>query len=1177
MSKPFVHLHLHTKYSLLDGACDIIPVVNRAKELGMPALAITDHGVMYGAIDFYKTCTQAGIKPIIGCEVYILAKAHRETRDHTIPYHHLVLLARNNEGYQNLARINTISHLEGFYYKPRIDKETLRTYAGGLIALSACLKGEVNTLLQQRQLDEAERVAREYQDILGPGNFYLEMQDHGIPEQAVVNEGVRELSRRTGIKAVITNDVHYLHQTHAEAHEIMLCIQTQTVMSDPKRMRYASNEFFFKSREELEERFPQDKEAFDNTLEIAERCQVNLTFSNGRAESLHFPEFDLPEGFNARSYLIYLGKQGLKNHYNMDFDSPQDDFQRSLIERFNYEVEVIENAGFTNYFLVVSDFVRWSRNNGVPVGPGRGSGAGSLLAYSLDITQIDPIRFDLIFERFLNPERVSPPDFDIDFCQSRREKTIEYVKQKYGKERVAQIVTFGQLGAKTVIRDIARVLEMPLMLANEYCKMIPEDPKMTLAKAKAENPLFALACNNDPQLRQIMQHAEVLEGLYRNAGVHAAGVVIGDKPLIDLVPLARDKDGSPVTQYAKEPIEACGLLKMDFLGLKTLTVLQEAVELVRLTRNVSINLETLPLDDPKTFDLFQQADTVGVFQLESEGMQRILADLVPTRIEEIIAILALYRPGPMSMIPSFVKRKKGLEKISYDHPLLEPILKETYGIMVYQEQVQRAAQVLAGYSLGKADMLRRAMGKKKLEVMVKERAGFIEGCLKTNAIPVDQAGQIFDNIEKFAGYGFNKAHAAAYGVITYQTAYLKAHYPTEFMCAQISSEIGNFDKLPGFVAEAEEMGLKVLSPDVNHSFDRFVPEGGNIRFGLAGIKGVGAGAAEIIVKNRQSAPFSGLADFCERVDSSAVNKRVLEALIKCGAMDTFGMHRARLFNNIDFAMTRASEKQKEKASGQSNLFDMLSAEEAGSANRDHLPDCPAWHEKENLAYERDLLGIYMTGHPLTRYRQIIKAMQTFSLSRSQEVPDNHNLRIAGMAASVTRKITKQSKEPWAILVLDNGESSIDVLVFPKTLKKYEAVCLPDQPLLVCGKLSKKDDKPKIYAEELYSLVDAPRHFAEKVILGIKVNTTDTLKQINLLHQVVTRYPGTIPLMLCLIYPTGKRVMIQTSRQTTIDPSPEFMAEAEGLVGSGGLRVIAKKEIYKEAKPDTHWHGDRAAR
>ncbi|MDD3543870.1 MAG: DNA polymerase III subunit alpha [Kiritimatiellae bacterium] len=1176
MPSPFVHLHLHTKYSLLDGACHILPLVQRAKELGMPAVAMTDHGVMYGAIDFYQTCTKHNIKPIIGCEIYINGREHRSARDPKVPYYHLVLLAENEEGYHNLAKINSIAHLEGFYYKPRIDKETLRAHAGGLIGLSACLHGEVNMLLKERQLDEAEKVCREYVSIFGHENFFLEMQDHGIPEQKTVNEGVRELCRRTELRSIITNDVHYLHREHADAHEIMLCIQTSTVMTDVKRMRYATDEFYFKSREELEKFFPNDAAAFELTGEIADRCNTKLHFSDGKAEDLHFPAYQIPEGFSTGlEYLVSQGKQGLRRHYDFDFDNPSTDSEKALVERFNFEVETIRQTGFINYFLVVADFINWSRSHGVPVGPGRGSGAGSLLAYSLGITQIDPIRFDLLFERFLNPERVSPPDFDIDFCQSRRERTIEYVKEKYGKDRVAQIVTFGQLGAKTVIRDIARVLEIPLNMATEYAKMIPEDPKMTLAKAKTDNPAFAVACGKDPNLQRIMRYAEVLEGLYRNAGVHAAGVVIGDKPLQEIVPLTRDKDGAPVTQYAKKEIEECGLLKMDFLGLKTLTVLQESIDLVKITRSLEVDLENLPLDDEKTFELFRRADTVGVFQLESAGMKRVLEDLQPNRIEEIIAILALYRPGPMDMIDTFVRRKKGREKIVYDHPLLEPILKETYGIMVYQEQVQRAAQVLAGYSLGHADMLRRAMGKKNPKEMAKERTGFIAGCMKANGIKADRAGQIFDNIEKFAGYGFNKAHAAAYGIVTYQTAYMKAHFPAEFMCAQISSEIGNFDKLPGFVSEADSMGLKVLPPDVNRSFERFIPEDGKILYGLAGIKSVGQGAAETIVKERKAnGDFKGLADFCERVDPAAVNKRVLEALIKCGAMDCFGMHRARLFNNIDFALSRSAEKIREKASGQTNLFDMLAGSDAGSAAPDHLPDCPEWAEKERLSCERELLGVYMTGHPLTRFRRIIRDIQSVSLANIDAVADKQEIRVAGMAASVTRRISRQAKEPYANLMIDDGDASIEALVFPKAFSKYEAACVPDTPVLVCGYLN-REEQPKIYAEEVYALCDGLRLFCEKVVAAIQVDDNNShIRLIGLLRDIVRDHPGKVPINICLIYPDKRKIVVQPDQAFNVEPTPDFVTAAESALGQNSLRMIFKKEIFKEPRKDWYRSRDR---
>ena len=1172
MPKPFVHLHLHTKYSMLDGACHIKQLVSRAKDLGMTALAMTDHGVMYGAIDFYKTCKDGGIKPIIGCEIYINAKAPRTLRDPNVPYHHLILLATNLEGYTNLSKINTIAHTEGFYYKARIDKETLRRYSGGLICLSACLQGEVNLNLSEGHFDVAETAALEYCDIFGKDNFFLELQDHGLAEQKPMNEGLRALGKKLGIRTVITNDVHYLQQSHARAHEIMLCIQTSTVMSDPKRMKYGSDEFYFKSREELEKRFPNDVESFDLTQEIADRCNLELVFSQGKAEDLHFPTYEFPEGFSdCVEYLRHLGKQGIKKHYHFDFDNPTTPQEMEVVERFNYEVGIIQKTGFVNYFLVVADFITWSRTHGVPVGPGRGSGAGSLLAYSLGITQLDPLRFDLIFERFLNPDRVSPPDFDIDFCQTNRGKVIEYVKQKYGKDRVAQIVTFGQLGAKTTIRDIARVLEIPLSQANQYAKMIPEDPKITLAKAQAENPEFSAACQIDPSLREIMRYAEVLEGLFRNVGVHAAGVVIGDKPLIELVPLARDKEGEVITQYAKDPLELCGLLKMDFLGLKTLTVLKEATELVKLIHNVDIDLENLPLDDEKTFKLFQKADTVGVFQLESGGMQKVLTELQPTKIEEIIAIIALYRPGPMDQIPLFVKRKKGQEKIEYDHPLLEPFLKETYGVMVYQEQVQRAAQALAGYSLGRADLLRRAMGKKELEKMAKERKGFIDGCMKTNKIPEAQAGQIFDNIEKFAGYGFNKAHAAAYGIVTYQTAYMKANYPVEFICAQISSEIGNFDKLPGFVAEADAMGLKVLPPDVNNSLDRFSSEAGNVRFGLAGIKSVGAGAGEAIMRERQAnGPYTDLADFCSRVDSSAVNKRVLEALIKCGAMDCFGLHRARLHANIDMALSRAQETLSEKSSGQGSLFDMMDSKAAGSADRSFLPDCPAWAEKECLGYERELLGVYMTGHPLTRFKRIVRDLQTFSLSKIDDAPDNKEIRIAGLLQSVSRRISAKTKEPWAITVLDDGERTIEALIFSEAYKKFSDVCIPDAPVLICGSLSKRDDQPKIMVREIYPLQEAARHFSQRVIVGLKSDDRKVFERIQHVHQLAKEFPGTVPLFICLMYPEKKRVLIDTSHSCAIDPSGEFSDRVEQVLGRNSIKIIAKEQIFKDPRPERRW-------
>ena len=1168
MPESFVHLHVHTKYSMLDGACHLEPLCKRAVELGMPAIAMTDHGVMYGMVDFIKTCKAQNIRPIIGCEMYINARAPRTDRDQHTPYHHLVLLAETDEGYLNLAHLNSRAHLEGFYYKPRIDKEILREHARGLIGLSACLHGEVNQLLSAGNIDQAERAADEYAEILGRDNFFLEMQDHGIAEQKRVNEGVRELCRRGKHRAVITNDVHYLHRSHAAAHEVMLAIQTGTVMSDPKRMKYQGDQFYLKSREELAQLFPNDTAALDLPAEIAARCHATIEMGK-----LHFPQFTVPGSQGQKEYLTYLSHEGLRRIYGVkDPRKPASDHERNLMKRLDEELAIIEKTGFINYFLVVSDFVNYARSQGIPVGPGRGSGGGSLVAYVTGITELDPIRFNLIFERFLNPDRVSPPDFDIDFCQDRRDEVIRYVKNKYGSDRVAQIVTFGQLGAKSVIKDVARVLEIPLDKANRLAKMIPEDPKITLAKAREANPEFGKACATDPDLRLILPTAEVLEGLYRNAGVHAAGVVIGDKPLIDIVPLGHDKEGQPVTQYAKEPIEECGLLKMDFLGLKTLTVLKEATELVKRGHNVQIDLANLPLDDRKTYELLSRADTVGVFQVESSGMRQLIRGIGVNNIEDLIAVIALYRPGPMEMLPSYVARKTGKEKVVYDHPRLGPILQETYGVMVYQEQVQRAANVLAGYSLGQADLLRRAMGKKKAEVMAKERSRFVDGCAKVNQIPTGQAESIFDHIAAFAGYGFNKAHSAGYAIVSFQTAYLKANYPAEFMSALISSEIGNFDKLPGFVAEATNMGLPILPPDVNHSGVRFAPEGAGIRYGLAGVKNVGSSAAEAIVQEREAhGPYKGLVDLCRRVDLVSVNKRVLEALTKCGAMDAFGLHRARSFNGLDFALARAAEAAREKQTGQGNLFDALGDVGGTSVSSDDLPDCPKWADRETLATERELLGIYISGHPLDRYRRLIREFQTIPISKIGECADGKEVRVAGLAASVTNKLTKEKKEAWAVVMLDDGETTVEALVFPEAFRTYAGAVQPDQPVLICAMVSKRDETAKLIVREIYPLLEAPRSFAEALVISVRADEAGA-SRLQQFREVAGRFPGRIPTMLRLSYPDGRTVLIEPGQGLSIDPTPDFLAAAEKGVGRNGLRFLARREVCLKPRPERRWQG-----
>ena len=747
---------------------------------------------------------------------------------------------------------------------------------------------------------------------------------------------------------------------------------------------------------------------------------------------------------------------------------------------------------------------------------------------------------------------------------------IRYVKNKYGSERVAQIVTFGQLGAKTVIRDVARVLEIPLDKANRLAKMIPEDPKITLSKAREANPEFGKACANDPALRVSLPFAEVLEGLYRNAGVHAAGVVIGDMPLIDIVPLGRDKEGQPVTQYAKEPIEECGLLKMDFLGLKTLTVLKEATELVQRGHGVQIDLANLPLDDHKTYELLSRAETVGVFQVESTGMRNLMRDIGVNNIEDLIAVIALYRPGPMEMLPSYIRRKTGKEKVVYDHPLLEPILQETYGVMVYQEQVQRAANVLAGYSLGQADLLRRAMGKKKAEVMAKERSRFVEGCAKVNQISRELAESIFDHIAAFAGYGFNKAHSAGYAIVSFQTAYLKANYPAEFMSALISSEIGNFDKLPGFVAEATNLGLAVLPPDVNRSGVRFAPEGTGIRYGLAGVKNVGSSAAEAIVQEREAhGPFKGLVDLCRRVDLVSVNKRVLEALTRCGAMDAFGMHRARVFTGLDFALARAAEDAIEKKTGQGNLFDALGDVGGASVNGDDVPDCPKWADREILAAERELLGIYISGHPLDRVRRLVREFQTIPISKIGDCADGKEVRVAGLAASVANRLTKEKKEAWAIITLDDGETTVEALVFPEAFRVYAGAVQPDQPLLICAMISKRDETVKLIVREIYPLLEAPRSFAEALVISVRADEAGACR-LQQFREIAGRFPGRIPTMLRLAYPDGRTVLIETAKGMSIDPTPDFLAEAEKGVGRDGLRFLARREVCLKPRQERRW-------
>ncbi|OQA26515.1 MAG: DNA polymerase III subunit alpha [Verrucomicrobia bacterium ADurb.Bin345] len=1153
---PFTHLHFHTEYSLLDGACQVDRTMTTAQELGMSAVAVTDHGSLYGVVDFYKQAKSAGIKPILGCEVYVASgrMQDRKTESGKSYANHLVLLAQNETGYRNLVKMVSLAHLEGFYYKPRIDKELLSGHAKGLIALSSCLKGEVTSAAAQGQVDAAVKAAGVYADIMGPGNFYLELQDHGIAEQRTANRHLLEVARKLKLPIVATNDVHYLKPEHAEAHEVLLCLQTQTVMTDPKRMRYQSDQFYMKSGEQMLALFPDHPEALSNTMDIADRCNVDLHLE----KELHFPQYEVPAGTDQKTYLWKLTREGLARRYGIaNFDRPANDTERLICERAEFELKVIEQTGFINYFLVVWDFIRFAHEQQIPVGPGRGSGAGSIVAYALGITGIDPLRYNLIFERFLNPERVSPPDFDIDFCQNRRGEVIEYVRQKYGRDNVAQIITFGTLGAKTVIRDIGRVLEIPLKECDLLAKMIPEDPGMTLENALKQSPEFHKACDSNPNAKRIMKYAPVLEGLPRNPGTHAAGVVIGEKPLIEIIPLTRDKNGETITQFEMKPIGQIGLLKMDFLGLKTLTVIQEAVDNVRMTQQVTLDMSGLPMDDAATFDLLNRGDTVGVFQVESKGMRDLLRRIGLTRFEDLIAMIALFRPGPMNMLENYVNRKHGKVQIVNDHPLLEPVLKETYGVMLYQEQVQQAANVLAGFSLGQGDLLRRAMGKKDPKEMARMRDTFVQGCLKTNRIPKPKAEKIFDNIERFAGYGFNKSHSAAYAILSYQTAYLKAHYPVEFMAALLTSEIGNFDKLPVLVAEAREMGVEVLPPNVNDSVVRFKPEGKGIRYGLAGVKTIGAGAVEALVKEREAnGPYAGFVDFCCRVDSQMVNRKTLEGLIKCGAFDFTHLSRGRLFNGMDTVLSHASGRQRDRQSGQANLFDVL-APETNQNSDDMLPPADPWPESTMLSEERNLIGFYISGHPLTAHEWALKTFCLADARGLENMAAGSLTRIGGLVSQMEKRLTKKTQEPWATFRLEDLNASVNVMVFPEAFRDYGVFLQNEAPVMVCGELAKEEQQIRIKAAEIYPLKDVHRFFADRVSIHVPAVGIEDEK-LRHIREILARHPGETAVTLCLVFPSGEKVFVNADRTFKVAATEAFVRDIEHAVGEGSVYIGVDK-------------------
>ena len=1181
MLAEFVHLHVHTDYSMLDGACRVKDLVKRAAGFGMPALAITDHGNMCVALDLYKACddlkkaTGQVVKPIIGCEFYVAPGDHLDKTPgpHASGYH-LVLLAENNEGYANLCKLNTVAWLKGYYYKPRVDLALLRQHHAGLICLTACIGGEVPAKLINNGIDQARQALAALRDIFGTDRLFVELQDHGMEEEAKAAPGLVALAQEFGLGLVATNDSHYLKKEDAAAHEVLLCIGTQTTLDDPKHLKFNAPEYYLKSAEEMAERFGHLPEALANTARIAGRCQVTFDF-----KALHYPVYPCPPEFPSReAYLRQLCVDGLLERYGFTAAAPDlTAEQQEKVARMDYELGIIAKMGFTSYYLVVWDFLHYARQQGIPVGPGRGSGAGSMAAYLTRITDIDPIRYGLLFERFLNPDRVSPPDFDIDLCERRRGEVIEYVRAKYGEDCVAQIGTFGTLKAKAVLKDVARATARPFADGNLLTKFIPADPKMTLDKAlkgyteegKVVPPVkeFVDFLEVTPWAQQILKYCEVIEGLNRNMSIHAAGVIIGDQRLDNLVPLGRGANNEVITQFPAKDCEALGLLKMDFLGLKTLTIIDDAVKLIAATTGTRVDMDNLPLDDRKTYELLSRGDTVGVFQLESGGFQPVCRQMGVERIEDVCALVAIYRPGPMQFIPEYCDRKFGRLRIEYDHPVMEPILKETYGIMLYQEQVMQVVQRVAGFTLAQADNLRRAMGKKNLAEMQKMHAMFVEGC-GTNGIGPDKAKDIWDKIVKFAGYGFNKSHSAAYAFLAYRTAWLKANYPVQFMAAMLTSELGNADKLSFYLQATRDMSVEVKPPDVNASGRSFSVDGVCIRFGLAAIKGVGEAAADAIVAARQDGPFKTFDDFCERVGAK-LNRRVMEHLCKAGAFDGFGLRRAQLFAMLDETLTRAAQTANDRSRGQGSLFDFGLDAGAVAALQPPPPDIPEWSERERLAYEKALLGVYVTGNPMREVENLIKTFQTCQLDQLSELLEANPagglpVRVGGLINSVDAKRSKKDNRPWAVVGLEGLSGSIECLVFADAFEKCGAALKQDEIVFIEGIADKKDgDNDEegrctvtLRADTVVVAQDAPARFTEEVQLRLRQNriTPETVRR---LHELCQAHPGPTPILLSVICDNGDIAFLRPMA-VRIQHSHELRGELLALLGDGGVAEKAAK-------------------
>ena len=1129
-SIPFVHLHTHTEYSLLDGASRIPELIAEAKNLGMKALAMTDHGQMYGAVTFYKEAKKAGIKPIIGCEIYLAPQSRRDTFEvDGVRYYHLILLAENETGYRNLVQLVSLANLEGVYYKPRVDKELLRKYHEGLICLSACVAGEIPQALVRDNMERADRLVQEYIDIFGRNNFFLEIQKHGLADEKKAAAGLVELAKKHKLGLVVTNDAHYIHRADHEFHDVLLCIQMGKTLDDPNRMRFNSDDYYLKSAEEMAELFPEYPEAMENTVRIAERCNVDFSFGNH-----YLPKFPLPEGTTEEEYLRRLCEEKLTSRYNPVTAKVQ--------ERLDYELSIIHRMGFDSYFLVVWDFINYARQQAIAVGPGRGSAAGSIVAYVLGITDIDPLKYALLFERFLNPERITMPDIDIDFCYIRRKEVIEYVKRRYGEDHVAQIITFGTMAARGAVRDVGRALDLPFAEVDRIAKLIPTELGITLDKALQESADFRQAYEGSPATKKLIDLARDIEGMPRQSSTHAAGVVIAREPLTHYMPV-QISDGTLVTEYDKDLVEELGLLKMDFLGLRTLTVLGDAVKNVETSRGIQLDLREIPLRDEKTAQMLCEGKTGAVFQMESAGMTALVKDIHPESFEDLIPTVALYRPGPLGsgMVQDFIDGRRGKKQVSYLHPLLQPILQETFGVVLYQEQVMQIVQVLAGFSLGQADLLRRAMGHKQPELLMKQKADFLAGT-KKNGIDDSLAEKIFELLFHFANYGFNKSHSAAYALVAWQTAYLKAHYPPEFMAAMLSSVMDFNDKVSVYIEQCRRMGIPILPPDINASSATFSVDGKAIRFGLAAVRNVGEAAInELETVREKGGAFKSLLDFCSRVDLRIVNKRVVESLIKCGAFDSLKNYRSQLLAVLDSVINLALRAQKDMSHGQIGLFE---DDAADAALEVALPDIREEIPAQLLAWEREITGFYITGHPLDKYQTVLDRLPAIGRVLSGEAKERQLVRVAGLVANAKRIATKKG-DTMCFITLEDYTHSIEVIAFPKVFYEHMNLLTVDTPLVIEGRVNLTDTGAKILADQIWSLDT----YRSDYYITIRDEQASE-ENFQALRQIFSQHHGE---HIVYLYMVDKQQRIKTEPQYWLDDSLQATAEIEGLFGKGSVR------------------------